>query len=359
MNHYAQGIKMRLLHSLILITLLLPALATAQEMPPAQVIVTKVVQEEIAQNQSMIGTLYYERVSHVSSELAGLVAEVHIREGDHIKQGAPVIILNTEILDLDIKLTKTRIDQIALRIEKAEKNFKRLERLYAKEGVSEKDYEDALYSFQDLSKEKLATEANLQKLLVQKKRSNIKAPFDGLVLSKNVDLGDWIQQGKEIVTIGSTNDLFVQVPVGETMLRHITIGDSVPVNINAFDRDLTGTIHAIAPKADPQTKNIFLKVKIPAQKDIAENMSATIFVAASAQKMLAIIPRDALIKFQGKDFVYTVKEGKAAILPVNIVAFLGQRVGVDNPYIVPGMPVVIEGNERLRPDQAVVVAGEK
>jgi multidrug efflux pump subunit AcrA (membrane-fusion protein) len=82
-------------------------------------------------------------------------------------------------------------------------------------------------------------------------------------------------------------------------------------------------------------------------------------VAASAKKKLAIIPRDALIKFQGKDFVYTVTEGKASILPVNIVAFLGQKVGVDNPYITPGMMVVIEGNERLRPDQAVVVAGEK
>ncbi|MBU1232757.1 MAG: efflux RND transporter periplasmic adaptor subunit, partial [Proteobacteria bacterium] len=70
-------------------------------------------------------------------------------------------------------------------------------------------------------------------------------------------------------------------------------------------------------------------------------------------------PRAALIKFQGKDFIYTVKEDKAAILPVNIVAFMGDRIGVDNPYIVADMPVVIEGNERLRPDQAVQVAGEK
>ncbi len=350
---------MRLLYPLLLAALLLPALATAQEMPPAKVIVTKVAEQEIAQNQAMLGTLYYERVSHVSSELAGLVATVDIKEGDRIKKGAAIIGLNTEILDTDIKLIKTRIDQIALRIEKAQKNFKRLERLYAQEGVSERDYEDALYSYQDLIKEKQATEDTLHKFLIQKKRSKITAPFDGVVLSKSVDTGDWVHQGKEIVTIGSSNDLLVQVPVGESMLRHITIGDTVPLTINAYGRELTGTIHAIAPKADPQTKNIFIKVKIPVQDDIAENMSATLHIAASAKKKLAIIPRDALIKFQGKDFVYTVKEGKAAILPVNIVAFLGQKVGVDNPYIVPGMMVVIEGNERLRPDQAVMVAGEK
>jgi multidrug efflux pump subunit AcrA (membrane-fusion protein) len=87
-------------------------------------------------------------------------------------------------------------------------------------------------------------------------------------------------------------------------------------------------------------------------------MSATVFVPSSGKRQLSVISRAAVVKFQGKDLVYTVKDGKASVLPVNIVAYLGQKVAVDNPYIVPGMGVVIEGNERLRPDQAVVVAGE-
>ncbi|NOQ46123.1 MAG: hypothetical protein GQ559_05560 [Desulfobulbaceae bacterium] len=84
-------------------------------------------------------------------------------------------------------------------------------------------------------------------------------------------------------------------------------------------------------------------------------MSATVHLPTSAKKNLSILPRDALIKFQGKDFVYTIKEGKAAILPVNVVTFLGDRVAADNPYFVPGMPVIVEGNERLRPDQTVII----
>jgi len=87
-------------------------------------------------------------------------------------------------------------------------------------------------------------------------------------------------------------------------------------------------------------------------------MSATVYIPTSDKKELAIIPRDALIQFQGKDFVYTVKENKAAIMPVNIVTFFGDKIGADNPYFVPGMVVVVEGNERLRPDQPVTVAGE-
>ena len=122
---------------------------------------------------------------------------------------------------------------------------------------------------------------------------------------------------------------------------------------------MQGKIIDIDPVADMKTKNIFLKISIPPLPLVAQNMSATVSVPISARQKLSIFSRAALIKFQGKDFVYTVKEGKAAILPVNIVTFLGDRVGVDNPYIVPGMNLVVEGNERLRPDQPVIVAGEK
>jgi len=88
-------------------------------------------------------------------------------------------------------------------------------------------------------------------------------------------------------------------------------------------------------------------------------MSSTVYIPTSEKKELAIIPRDALVQFQGKDFVYSVKDNKAAIMPVNIVTFFDDKVGADNPSFVPGMVVVVEGNERLRPGQPVTVVGEQ
>ncbi len=91
---------------------------------------------------------------------------------------------------------------------------------------------------------------------------------------------------------------------------------------------------------------------------VAQNMSATVFISTGNGQKMAMIPRDALIKFQGKDFVYTVKDKKAAMLPVNIVTYLGDRIGADNAHFSEGMPVVVDGNERLRPNQPVVIDGE-
>lgn len=350
---------MRVLMIMVAVCILAVSVVGAQEPPPAKVMVAKITRASVSENKGFLGLLHYDRTSQVSSETAGLVESVAVGEGDRVKKDAPLVRLNTEMLDTDIGISRTRLAQIELRRQHAEKEFNRLRAVYLEEAISEKDYDEASYVLQDYLKEKQVAEEQLAALLIRKRKSVITAPFDGVIVEKNVDVGDWVQQGKQLVRLASSADLVVRVPVAETVLQFVTIGDKVVVRITAFDRELIGTINDIDPTADAKTKNVFLKVGIPIPEQMAENMSATVFIPTSAKRELAIIPRDALIKFQGKDFVYTVKEDKAAILPVNIVAYQGDQVGADNPNLVSGMVVVVDGNERLRPEQAVVVAGEK
>lgn len=349
---------MRIVHSLLIFFTLCSSLAAAQEQPPAKVAVTEIRKESIAENRSFIGILTYDRTSSISSDVSGLVKEVLVKEGDRVKKGDSLVSLDTELLDKEIALRKTRIEQVQLRLELAAKNVERLKTLLTRKGTSEKNYDDALYAYQDAQAEKKTSELELEKLLIQKRKSIIKAPYDGVVLTKNVDTGDWVQQGKNLISMGAVQDLIIRVPVEESTLRFVTVGENIPVMINAYNSEITGTLLGVDPVADERTKNVFLKIAIPLQDEVIENMSATAFVPTSEKRDLSIIPRDALIKFQGKDFVYTIKENKASILPVNIVTYLGNEIGADNPYFVPGMVVVVEGNERLKADQPVVVAGE-
>ncbi|MBU0481227.1 MAG: efflux RND transporter periplasmic adaptor subunit [Proteobacteria bacterium] len=346
-----------------------PAFAQAEESksengkpsgpPPAKVVVSKISRQQVFENNSFIGTLYYDRTSHVSSEVSGLVETVAVKVGDLVKRDAQLIRIDTEMLGKEIDLKHVDIEKITLKIENAEKNYRRQESLFEKDGVSEKLYDDARFTYQDSLKEKQTAELELSKLLLAKKKSIIRAPYPGVILEKNVDSGDWVQQGRALVRIASTEDLYVRVPVSENLLTYFKAGQEVPVRIIAYDKEVPGIIEDYDPVADAQTKNVFLKVKIPAQEKVAENMSASVYVPTSEKKELAIIPRDALIKMQGQDFVYTVQDDKAAIMPVRIVTYLGNKIGADNPSFTEGMVVVVEGNERLRPDQPVVVAGEK
>ncbi len=146
--------------------------------------------------------------------------------------------------------------------------------------------------------------------------------------------------------------------MAETMLQFISQGQKVPVIITAYNKKMVGTIENLSPEADAKTKNIFLKIRIPMLHRVAKNMSATVFIPTSKRQKLAMISRDALVNFQGSDFVYTIKEKKAVMLPINIVTYLDNMVGADNEHFVQGMPIVVEGNERLQPGQAVVIVGE-
>ena len=78
-------------------------------------------------------------------------------------------------------------------------------------------------------------------------------------------------------------------------------------------------------------------------------------VRSGERRRLLVIPRDALIRRNGNDFVYVVEDGKARLLPVEIASRSGEYAGVKPEPLAPGMQVVLDGNDRLRPDQAVLV----
>ncbi len=327
----------------------------AQGQPPARVVISKIVQEMVAQNHSFIGTLYYERISHVSSEVPGLVKKINVRAGDRVKKGDPLVHLDTEILEKEILFHKNQIELVGLDINHKQINFNRMETLYKKSSISERDYDDAKFFHQEALLKRFSAQTTLEKLLIQKRKSVINAPFDGIVLEKNVDSGDWVHQGKQLFDIGSVNDLFVRVPMAETLLKFVSVGQSVPVVIHAYDKEMTGTIENFSPTADAKTKNIFLKIRIPMLTKVAQNMSATVFIATGSKEKLSMIPRDALIRFQGKDYVYAIQRQKAVRLSVHIVSFQGNRIGADNAHFTEGMEIVVDGNERLRPGQSVVI----
>jgi membrane fusion protein (multidrug efflux system) len=323
--------------------------------PPARVVISKISQEIVAQNHSFIGTLYYDRISHVSSEVSGLVKKINVRAGDRVEKGEPLVHLDTEILEKEILFHKNQIELVGLDIDHKQINFNRMAILFKKSSISEQAYDDANFFLREALLKRVSAQTTLEKLLIQKRKSVINAPFDGIVLEKNVDSGDWVHQGDQLFDIGSVHDLFVRVPMAETLFKFVSLGQSVPVIINAYDQEMTGTIENLSPTADAKTKNIFLKIRIPMLTKVAQNMSATVSIATGSKEKLFMIPRDALIRFQGNDFVYAVQEKNAVRLAVHIVTFQGDRIGADNAHFTQGMEIVVDGNERLRPGQSVVI----
>ncbi|MCP4107482.1 MAG: efflux RND transporter periplasmic adaptor subunit [Desulfobacteraceae bacterium] len=334
---------------------LLGACAVSAQPPPARVAVAKVFEKEISKTNQIMGIVDFDTQSGISSELSGLIKEQSVVEGAVVKKGDVLVRLNTDFIGKNIEITKKQAEQVGIKIQNTRKNLKRYKTLFKEAATSEKVYDDLADSLREFVKQREIIKMEVEKLNLEIKKSVIKAPFDGLILERFKNEGEWVSPGDSICSLASVEDVVVKVAVPEELVKYVTPGNEILLVINALEKELTGTIKKFVPVADIASKTFQIKIAIPYFEEIIQNMSVTVNVPVSNRMKLKMIKRDALIRNQGKNFVYTVKDGKASILPINIVGYEGEFMGVDNPNIAPDMLVVIDGNDRLRPDQAVTV----
>lgn len=327
----------------------------AADPPPMRVAVTKVFEKEVAPTGSLVGSVVFDKDAGISPEVSGLIADQKLIEGTVMRKGDVLVKLNTDFISKDIDVLKQQIAQIDIKIENAMKNLRRFETLYKEDAASEKAYDDLAFEAKELQTEKQRLLVTLSKKKLELDKSVIRAPFNGLVLERNVSQGEWVSPGDAVCRLAAVDDVMVQVALSENLMPFVHVGQVLTLTVTAMGRDFQGRVKVVVPEVDIKSKTFAIKVGIDYVPGLFQNMSARVNVPTGNVKRLKMIKRGALVRFQGKEFVYTVKEGMAKMLPIQVSAVDGEYLGVEAPYIEAGMPVVTDGNERLRPDQPVTV----
>jgi len=147
-------------------------------------------------------------------------------------------------------------------------------------------------------------------------------------------------------------DIIVDVP--EPVLPFVSQGTRVEVT--AMDARIQGVVHAVIPTGDVGTRTFPVKIRVPGGKGLAQGMRATAHLPVGAKVQAVVVPRDAVVILQDQPMVFSVAEGKATMIPVKVVAYMGLEAAVLGPGLVEGMPVVVKGNERLYPGAPVRTA---
>ena len=136
---YSNKIFLLFLLSFILLSISNTSHADSKEaMPPARVVTEKLIKKPVAETTKVVGTIFFDTVSHLSTDVSGLVASLSFTEGDIIKKGEKMLHLNTDFINNEIDSIKVSIEQINIRLKKAEKDLRRYETLYKQNAASEK-----------------------------------------------------------------------------------------------------------------------------------------------------------------------------------------------------------------------------
>lgn len=347
-------------HRLIptLLLALVPALATAQAPPPARVVVSTVGESMVSTSARMEGVVDFDRVAQVAAEVSGRIDYHGLAEGALIEAGAPLVVINADFVSKDIDITRHEVREVEAELRKLDSNLRRLDQLLKTDATSRSAYDDALYSHQALQRRRDVLQERIERLRIRIEKSTVMSPFEGIVLERMVEVGEWTGPERPVARIASTDDVVVRVAVSEDLLRFLRPGDTINLEVPALQTEIDGTVRRISPVADLRSRSVELKIGVPYIPGMVQNMSARVRIPTSDERHLRTVKRDAVVTMNGRDFVFTVEDGKAKMLPVTIVNRIGDLIAVDDPAIVAGMSVVVDGNERLRPDQAVTVISE-
>lgn len=326
--------------------------------PPPAVVVTSPLREgEIQPVVTLTGTVYFRLVSRVSSEVSGLVSSVHVDEGEDVGKGEVIARLDTELLELELSSLEAQVREKEKELEKARTDLERIENLFREQSVARQTYDDYRYRVETLRETISSLRAQAEKTKKTIEKATVRSPFDGVVISRSVDPGEWVTPGAPVVEVGTRGEYRVIVDVPQSLAGKLRKGTPLPVIVRG--RKLSAKVRTYIPRGDERTRTFPLRLDLTTRMNLYEGEEAEVILPAGEKEKVLLIDRNAVVTFQGKSLVFTVKEGKALPLPVEVVGFRGNLAGVRGEGLAPGLPVIVKGNERLRPGQAVTVTGEK
>lgn len=349
---------------LILALLLIAVPASAQEgqggqqgPPPAGVVTAKAESGTVTPQSVFIGTVYFPEVSNTASEVSGRVLKVGFDEGDHVKAGGVLAELDTSLARRSLAAKMASYERAKASLERAKLDLDRIEELFRTKSVSEKQFDDARYEVMELEKDAESLMAEVSRLRLEIEKANIRAPFDGVVLEKHTERGEWLSPGSLVATVARDDMVDIMVDVPQDVFFKARPGAEVFVTVAG--QRTTGKVAAAIPKGEVTTRTFPVKIRIPNDMNLAQGMEASARMPTGGEIEAVIVPRDAVIMAQGQNVVFLASNGQAALVPVNVLAYMKETAAVSGPGLTAGADVIIKGHERLRPGQPVQPVGQQ
>ena len=350
---YPYGITLLIL---LVFYLLLPSCLWGQQKkqdpPPANVSVAEVKSGMVASQAEFIATVFFQEISDTAAEMSGLAEVVRFEEGQRVTEKQILVELGSELLQKRLQATTASYEQVLSELEIARIDLKRSLKLFKRKSISEQSYDEKRFRVIGLEKRAIAIKAQVQQLEIELYKKRIRAPFDGVVIKRHVDRGEWISEGETVAVIGKDDIIDIVADIPERFIQYVKNG--MRVNAMANGNNLSGTVIAIVPRGDIATRTFPVKIRTANEFSLIEGMSARVILPTAKSRQTLIIPRDAIIAKFGQDVVFAVLDSKARMMPVHVIGYNGLNAGIESAELKAGMLVVVEGNERLRNEQVVV-----
>lgn len=204
--------------------------------------------QSLQQKIKVTGTFIPSEAINIQSEISGKITYLNLQEGSYVSKGTLLVKLYDA--DLQAQLSKLKIQE-----DISEKAESRLAQLLSKNAVSQQDYEAALIQLNNIR-------ADIQILQSQISKTEIRAPFSGMLGLKSVSLGAYISPTNVLATLSQNDPIKIDLSVPEQFASSFKKGDKFSFDTEEVSGKLSATIYAVDPSIDENTRNMKLRATL-------------------------------------------------------------------------------------------------
>jgi len=353
------------------VTLILASPADAQSQGGEQATAVKVdavKSEPFKQTVPVIGRFVVRQTGVVATRVRGAVGTIVVDVGDRVGQDDVIAILVRDRLEWKRNLQRAEVANYSAqvktqqeRIGLLQQELKRLESLKKSPAFSQARLDDKRQEIIVASSEVTEAEAQLRKARANLKLTEIdlrdaeiRAPYSGVVSKKHAAVGSYVDVGDPVVTLIDDESLEIEADVPSERVDGIENGTPVDVETVTKSR-YPAIVRAVIPEENPQTRTRAVRFTPVLPEEAprpAANQSVILYLPAGAVRDVLSVHKDAVLNRRGKRLVVVAADGKANFRPVQLGEAIGSRFVVVKG-LQEGDLVVVRGNERLRPNQAI------
>lgn len=321
------------------------------------------------------------------SQAEGIVRAVSVEEGDYVREGQLLCVLDDRELVIRLRLTEEKLAQTRIQLEKARirgqkaqvqiKNtsleLDRKERAYADDLVSEEEVATLRYQIAELEHDERAAasevrefthrvselETEIEQVKLEISRSELRAPFAGHITRRTVELGQTVRGSDALFRLGSFSPLYADVHVAERDVRLVRPGQAALVGFDAGGAEsVEGRVIRISPVVDESTGTIKVTIELNSSNPLFKpGAFVRVDIRTDTRENATIVPRRALREQDGQSFVFLVRDGVAHRRPVQMGYQRDQAVEILEG-VAPGDTLVVAGHGQLNEGSKVRVTGQ-
>lgn len=317
---------------------------------PVSVEVAQVKTIALQDDAQAVGSLRSRQSVVLRPEVAGRIAQIGFAEGQRVRKGQLLV-------QLDDVLQKAELSQAQAQLSIARANLKRNEELVAQAFVAQRVLDESRAALQVAEAQVALAQARLA-------RMRVVAPFDGTVGLRNINLGEYVKDGADLVNLEDTSQLTVDFRLPERYQTRIETGQFVKVELDALPgKTFSARVQAVDPLLDANGRSIAVRAVLPPAPggELRPGMFARVTTVFATNDAALVVPEEAIVPQGGKQFVVVlVKEGEgdgAKLVSRRTEVQLGVRRGAQVQIaqgVNEGDTVVVAGQQRLQKDGSPV-----